>query len=110
MAGQLTVAYPPNAGYVTAGGTFPFPLPANSPTPTLERVIGSATTATCPGIGRSSPGRLCVYDYDSDNIGSVFYSGTAGGLNRLYGFSLDVFPLLAATQGYFVASWAYLVP
>lgn len=110
MAGQLTVAYSPDLGFASVGATFRDLLPPDTPAFMLERVVGSATTATRPGIGRSSPGRICIYEYDSSNVHSVTFNFIDVLHSRLYGFSLHVFFVAPLLSGHFVASWAYVVP
>jgi hypothetical protein len=111
MSGQLTVRYPAATGFTLAGASYPRPLPPGTPQPTLEFIPeGAPPTATCPGIGQATAGRLCVYGYNTQNIGSVVNSGGANLANRGFGFSLDIFPAVAASPGYFLANWAYRVP
>ena len=111
MSGQLTVRYPAATGFTLAGDSYSRPLPPGTPQPTLEYVPeGTPSTATCPGIGQATAGRLCIYGYNTDNIGSVVNSGLAGGTNRNFGFSVDIFPSAPAIAGYLLANWAYRVP
>jgi hypothetical protein len=108
LTGQIAVIHPANASFFLVGGSYPVPLPPGTPAPTLEYL--TTTSATCPGIGQSTPGQLCVYGYNTDNVYSVETSGGFGNSNRLYGFSLDVFPASEGSEGYLLASWAYMVP
>jgi len=108
LTGQLAAVYPTSASFFLVGASYPVPLPPDTPEPTLEYL--GTTSATCPGIGQSTPGRLCVYGYNTSNINRVDTSGGFGGSNRLYGFSLDVFPTAEGSEGYLIASWAYMVP
>lgn len=110
LSGQLTERYAPNAGFALTGDTYRVPLPEGTPAPDLEYRPNGTTSVTCPGIGRSSPGTLCVYDYQSNNIDCVAASGGFNGVNRRYGFSLDVFPITGSDGGYLLANWAYKVP
>lgn len=101
-----------NSTFTLAQASYPVPLPATVPDPTLEFLaFGAAPTATCPGIGQATSGRLCVYSYNQDNIGVVSFEGSFTGPNaKLHGFSLDVFGAAAASPGYLQANWAYRIP
>lgn len=110
LTGQLSARYVANSGgFVVAGASYPVPLPNGTAAPTLEYVAGVTPTATCPGVGQSTAGRLCVYGYNLSNVTSVTTSGGFNADNSLHGFSLDVF-FNAASAGYILASWAYQVP
>jgi hypothetical protein len=111
MSGQITVRYPANTSFTLGGGSYTNPLPVTAPQPTLEVLPeGTPSSATCPGIGQATPGRLCIYSYNTQNIGTVLNSGGNDGVNRQFGFSLDIFPTAAASPGFFLANWAYQVP
>jgi hypothetical protein len=108
-SGQLSAVLPSDYSLVITGGTFPRPLAAGVPTPTVDWRAGAVADANCPGIGTAAvAGVICVYDYNSSTVTSLVMSGGAGGENKRYGFSLDVFH--SATNGYFVANWTYKVP
>lgn len=102
----------PNSTFTLAQASYPVPLPAIVADPTLEFLAsGTPPTATCPGIGQATSGRLCVYSYNQDNIGVVSFGGSFTGPNaKLYGFSLDVFGAVAASPGFLQANWAYQIP
>jgi hypothetical protein len=108
LAGQLSLKYIANSGFAVAGAGYPVPLPAGVATPTVA--WATSTTVQCPGIGQSTAGVLCVYDYASQNINSVNSSTGSGGENKRFGFSADVFPVTASDPGQLIASWAYQVP
>jgi hypothetical protein len=63
---------------------------------------------TCPGIGQSTSGRLCVYGYNTINVASV--SPSLNDQNRRFGFSLDVLPADPDGDGFLLANWAYQIP
>ena len=108
-SGQLSAVLPSTFSLVITGGTFPRPLAAGVPTPTVDLRTGAVADANCPGIGTAAvAGVICVYDYNSSTVTGVVMSGGAGGENKRYGFSLDVSH--SASNGYFVANWAYKVP
>ena len=109
LSGQLAARYVANSAFTLAESTYPVPLPLATATPTLEYVPGAAT-ATCPGIGQASAGLLCVYGYNTSNIGSVSFGGSVSGNSKIYGFSLDVFPTDGTAAGFLLANWAYRVP
>jgi hypothetical protein len=108
LSGQLAQIHPANAGFWLAGDSYPVPLPAGVSAPTLEYRAGGTPSATCPGVGQSTSGRLCVYGINTSNVGAATLSGKAE--NRRYGFSLDIFPTAAASAGYILANWTYQVP
>ena len=108
LTGQITHRFPANISFFLVGGSYAAPLPPGTPRPTL--VYTTSTTAECPGIGTASSGYLCVYEYLSANVSSFLYSGASLDENRLYGFSLDVFPTNNSSSGFLIASWAYKVP
>lgn len=109
LTGQLSQRYVGGSGgFTVTGASYPVPLPPSTPVPTLE--FTTTTSATCPGIGQAPAGRLCIYGYNTSNVASVTTSGGFGGLNRLYGFSVDVFATTAANAGFMIASWAYQIP
>ena len=109
--GQLSGRYPANSGFMLVEDSFQQPLPEGVPNLVLEYLGEDATSADCPGIGQSVvPGKLCVYAYNETNIHRAVLSGDSGGENRRYGFALDVTPSNAASNGWLLASWAYLVP
>jgi hypothetical protein len=110
LRGQLSVFNPPNnsSGFKIIGDSFAKPLPAGTPTPTLEYT--SSTTLRCPGIGFASAGILCVYGYNEKYVSAVVLSGGSEEENRLYGFSLDITFSDKVNAGFFLASWAYQVP
>lgn len=109
LTGQLAEYYEgAGAGFFVAGGSYRSPLPAGVGTPTL--VYTTSTTPQCSGFGQASPGVLCVYGYNTSNIDNVFKSGAFSDPNKRYGFSLDVFVEVAASNGYLLANWAYEVP
>ena len=108
LAGQLSVKYVADSGFLVTGGSYAVPLPAGVATPTV--VWATSTSVQCPGIGQATAGVLCVYDYASQNISSVNSSTGAVGENRRFGFSVDVYPATASSAGHLIASWAYQVP
>lgn len=111
LTGQMTQRYPANSGFFLAGDTYFNPLPTGTPRPTLNFRPNGTPDATCTGIGQVAvAGTLCVYGYNTQNVGSVVHSGASTGENRLFGFSLDIFPTDATNPGFFLASWAYRVP
>lgn len=110
LSGQLTERYAPDDGFVLTGDTYRVPLPRGTAAPDVVYQPEGTTSATCPGIGRSTPGTLCVYSYNSNNIDNVTRSGGFTGINRRFGFSLDVFPTTSTGGGYLIANWAYKVP
>src|SRR5919205_1450241 len=94
FSGQISQHYAPNEGFFLGQGSWPVPLPAGTPTPTLEYVPGAAT-ATCPGIGNATPGRLCVYGFNTSNFDHLSYGGNVTTTSIRYGFGLDLFPTTA---------------
>jgi hypothetical protein len=108
LTGQISERYAPNDGFLVVNGSYRSPLPPATPTPTL--VYTESSTPQCPEMGKASPGVLCVYGYNVDNVDSVGTSGQFTEENRRYGFSLDVEPVTSASEGYILASWAYQVP
>lgn len=108
FSGILAGKYVANSGFFLVGDSYPLPLPAGTAVPTVE-YLPSGVSATCPGSGRASAGRLCVYGFNTQNIGTVGLSGVFAP-NTLYGFSLDVFPTTTGIAGYLLANWAYQVP
>jgi hypothetical protein len=112
LSGQIAARYVANSSFTLAQASYPVPLPATVADPTLEFLAsGAAPTATCPGIGQATSGRLCVYSYNEVNIASVSFGGSFFGPNaKLYGFSLDVFPTSAASAAFVQANWAYQIP
>jgi len=110
LSGQLTERYSPDDGFVLTGDTYRVPLPRGTAAPDVVYQPDGTTSAACPAIGRSSPGKLCVYSYNSNNIQTVNGSGGFDGINRRYGFSLDVYPTTSSNGGYLLANWAYKVP
>lgn len=112
LSGDLATRYvPDDLRFAMAAASYPVPLPAGTPTPSLEYVF-SEPTADCPGFGRAAPGVLCIYSLSEHNFGRVGYGGNTGdgGNHRLYGFVLDVYPADATRSGFFAANWAYKVP
>jgi hypothetical protein len=108
--GQLSVWLPAAELGAVGGATFPRPLPAAVATPTIDFRAGATGDANCPAIGTAAvAGVICVYAYNSSNVMTVILSGTAGGANRRYGFSVDV-TRSGASWGYLLANWAYKVP
>ena len=110
MSGSLSTLHPANASFILVNGSYPVPLPVGTATPTLEFRPGATTSATCPGIGQATAGRLCVYGYNTSNIASVSFGGSVSGASPRFGFSLDVFPTTVASEGFILANWAYRVP
>ena len=111
FSGQISVRYTPNAGFVLAQGSYPVPLPARTPVPTLEyRPPSLPTSATCPGIGRAVRGRLCIYVVNETNILGAALATTGGGESKRFGFGVAVYPASPAALGALNASWAYTVP
>ena len=107
--GQLSAILPAAEGFIVTGATYPRPLPAGVATPTVDYRAAAAADANCPGIGTVAvAGVICVYSYNSSTVTSVSTSGSFGGVNKRYGFSLDVFH--SASSGFFIANWAYKVP
>ena len=112
FSGLLATRYiPGNSHFAVAADSYPVPLPANTPTPSLEYVPG-APTADCPGVGQAAPGVLCIYGLSTHNIDRIGFGGNTGSgeISRLYGFVLDVYPSNDASSGFFTANWAYKVP
>ena len=108
--GELAQHYTASEGFMIVGDSYPRPLPEGVDTPILE-YLASGTSANCPGVGQAAtPGVLCVYAYNNNNISSVSTSGQFGGANKRFGFALDIFPSTAGLGGYFLATWAYRVP
>jgi hypothetical protein len=108
LTGQISVVYEGSGTFFLGGGSYRSPLPEGVATPTL--VYTTTTTAQCGGVGQAAAGVLCVYGYNTSNVASVSTSGGFSGPNKRYGFSLDIFPTAPASDGYFLASWAYQVP
>ena len=108
LTGQITFKFLANTSFFTVGDSYAAPLPPGTPRPTL--VYTTDTTAECPEIGTAESGYLCVYGYNTNNVITLQNSGISNGENRLYGFSLDVFPNNEAVGGHIIASWAYKVP
>ena len=112
LSGSLSVRYVPHASnpFILADGSFPSRLPVGTPAPNVSYLAGT-TSVACPGVGKASPGRLCIYGYNTENIDTLNESGVATGVTHwLYGFSLDVFVVDATIPGYLIANWAYKVP
>lgn len=112
-SGQLSLVLPSTSGFGIVAGTFPRPLAAGVATPTVDWRVNAVADANCPGIGTAAvAGVICVYDYNSITVTAVSLSGGPGGGaqgdNKRYGFSLDVSH--SATNGFFLANWAYKVP
>lgn len=111
LSGQIAERFYPNPeGFSLAAGSFPRPLPASVGAPELRFLINGQTSAECPGIGESSPGLLCVYGYNQENIQILELSADAGNEHRRYGFELDIFMSESGQGGWLIASWAYEVP
>ena len=111
FSGQISVRYVANAGHVLAQGTYPAPIPTSAPIPNLEyRPLSLPTSATCPGIGRATRGRLCVYVLNQENILGAALGNTMSGQSRRYGFGLTVHPTTPGAAGSLNANWAYTVP
>src|SRR5918999_2722254 len=108
LSGQLAEVHPQDAVFWLAGDSYPVPLPAGTTAPTLEYRDDGNPSATCPGIGQSTPGRLCVYGYDTINVATVTLS--PNDQNRRFGFALDVFAVNVGDDGHLLANWAYQVP
>jgi hypothetical protein len=109
-AGQLSVILPVAQSFVVTGATFPRPLPVGVATPSADYRAGAAPDANCPAIGTAATaGVICIYGYSTNSVSSADLSGGSGGLNKRFGFSLDVFRT-GVTSGWFIASWAYKVP
>jgi hypothetical protein len=108
LSGQLAEVHNPGAVFWLAGSSYPVPLPAGTPAPTLEYRSDGSPSATCPGVGQATSGRLCVYGYNTINVSSVSLS--LNDENRRYGFSLDITPADVDGDGYMLANWAYQVP
>jgi hypothetical protein len=109
LTGHFSQRYVANSGFMLVHGSYSRPLPSGVAAPVLEYVPGAAT-ATCPGIGQATAGRLCIYAFNVSNIASVSFGGGNSAASRRYGFSLDVFPTAPANAGFIIASWAYRVP
>lgn len=110
MSGQISEHYAANEGFWLGSGTFQNALPPGTPIPTLEYRPGTTTSATCPGIGQATAGRLCVYGYNTSNFSSMSYGGNISGGSHRFGFGLDLFPTASGSNGYIIANWAYRVP
>jgi hypothetical protein len=110
LSGQLSAVTPANASFMLVAGSYPLPLPPGTAQPVLEYRAAGTPSATCPGIGQSTTGRLCIYAYNTSNISTATYGGGLTAQSRLYGFSLDVFKTASASEGYLIANWAYQVP
>lgn len=116
LQGVVSMRYVPQASnpFILVADSFPQLLPEGVPALTLETLQAGAPTATCPGVGSASPGRLCVYVTTSSNmnLGSTTFTGAVNGnaAARRSGFSLEFFPATAANPGYVIAAWAYQVP
>jgi hypothetical protein len=119
FAGQLDAFVSDDAGdnWTLAGASYALPLPAGTSSPIVEYLNlfddPNSTTTTCPGIGQATPGRLCIYIYQEINFSYIAESAQSSGVNRLYGFSVDVHfdPSVGTTsRGYLLSSWAYKVP
>ena len=100
FSGQISVRYTPNAGFVLAQGSYPVPLPARTPVPTLEYRPPSLPTR----------GRLCIYVVNETNILGAALATTGGGESKRFGFGVAVYPASPAALGALNASWAYTVP
>jgi hypothetical protein len=112
LTGEVAVRFPANTGFDIVSGSYGSRLPEGTPTPTLDILSSSSPTASCPGIGQSTSGRLCVYVYNSSNFNQSyeFLVGGSSGSNRLYGWSMEVEISSDASAGFMAASWAYMVP
>ena len=68
FSGQLTSMQEGGgtATYSLSGGSYPFPLPAGTPAPTLEVTLSTTPTANCPGFGQAASGILCIYIYKTN--------------------------------------------
>jgi hypothetical protein len=110
FSGQLANVHPVNSSFLLVAGSYPLPLPAGTAQPTLEYRAGGTPSATCPGVGQATSGRLCIYGFNTSNITGVSFGGGLTAASRIFGFSLDVFPTIAANEGFFIANWAYQVP
>jgi hypothetical protein len=110
FSGQVANIQPANASFTLVSGSYPVPLPPGTPSPTLEYRPGATTSATCPGIGQATAGRLCVYGFNTLNISSISLGGGISPPSQRFGFSLDVISTIVASEGYFIANWAYRVP
>lgn len=115
FSGQIADHFSGNSNgnpFMILADSYPVPLPAGTPSTTVEYVPG-AFTASCPGPGQSSPARLCVYQQGSQNL-SASSPGHSAGSNsnpqRRYGFALDVIIQTNTSNGYLIANWAYQVP
>jgi hypothetical protein len=110
FAGHVTARFTPGfSDFELAAVSFPQPLPASVAGPILE-YVASGTTATCPGQGQSTAGRLCVYNFNSSNISTVDLSAGSAGTPRRFGASLVPRAANPANPGYLIATWAYRVP
>jgi hypothetical protein len=110
MSGQISEHYAANEGFWLGQGTFSDPLPVGAAIPTLEYRSGGTPSATCPGIGQATAGRLCVYGFNASNVASISYGGNISGGSHRFGFGFDIFPTNGAAAGYLIANWAYRVP
>ena len=109
-SGQLSVVLPAAEGFVVTGATFPRPLPVGVATPSVDYRASAVADANCPAIGTAAvAGVICIYAYQTGAVSSVSSSGSFGGANKRFGFSVDVFRS-GATSGYLLANWAYKVP
>ena len=74
FSGQIADHFSGNSNgnpFMILADSYPVPLPAGTPSTTVEYVPG-AFTASCPGPGQSSPARLCVYRQSASNLLSRF--------------------------------------
>jgi hypothetical protein len=112
LTGYLSARYVPHSPnpFFLVAGSYPSRLKVNTPAPTVEWVPG-APTATCPGFGKATTGRLCIYGVNTDNLPAspVNSSGGSSGNARYFGFSLDVFPADDTMPAWLIATWAYKV-
>lgn len=107
--GQLSAILPAAESFIVTGATYPRPLPVGVATPTVDYRPAAAADANCPGIGTAAvAGVICVYSYNSVTVTSVSASGGSSGVNKRFGFSIDV--VHSASSGFFIANWAYKVP
>jgi hypothetical protein len=110
LSGQVASTKAPDAQWMLAGSSYPVPLPEGVPEPVFEYLVGDSVSDTCPGIGQSTSGRLCIYVFNSDNVDHDQVNLSGNDPNRRYGFSLDVFASEFADPSYILANWAYQVP
>ena len=109
-SGQLSVVLPAAESFVVTGATFPRPLPVGVATPSVDYRAGAVADANCPAIGTAAvAGVICIYAYQSGAVSSLSSSGSSSGVNKRFGFSVDVFRS-GGTSGYLLANWAYKVP